>query len=194
MSDIAPNSASRPEPPSAIGSEATSLRESRAGVGPAPKEESASPSGSSAHPPPPVQPTSAPETLAAHGIRVRGWLVAAALAAVLTIAALVRSADTLPLFCLFRKVTTLPCPSCGMTHAFVAMGHGHWTDAWHANLAGPILYAVGWLALGLALAQGLSGRDVLAGLWRRTRRLAVPAVVVLMAVAWVENLLRRFAE
>jgi len=127
-------------------------------------------------------------------VRGRGWLVAAALAAVLGTASLFGSADTLPLFCLFRKVTTLPCPSCGMTHAFVAMGHSSWAAAWRANLGGPVLYATSWLTFALGVAQGLSGRDLLAGVWRRTRWFAVPAVLVLMGVAWAENLIRRFAE
>ena len=117
----------------------------------------------------------------------------AVLGAVLLVASLWPSADSLPLFCLIHLVTTVPCPSCGMTHAFVAMGHGNWQGAWQANLAGPALYVSAWIIFGLALRQALSNRDLLGAAWKRGRALLVPAVLTLMAFAWAANLVHRFS-
>jgi hypothetical protein len=35
--------------------------------------------------------------------------------------------------CLWRAVTHLPCPGCGMTHAVLAMARGHLRAAWAFN-------------------------------------------------------------
>ena len=51
--------------------------------------------------------------------------------------------------CPFKAVTGLPCPGCGMTHAFLALGRLDFAGAWAANpLAFPLaalaaLYAAG---------------------------------------------------
>jgi Protein of unknown function (DUF2752) len=33
--------------------------------------------------------------------------------------------------CPIRRATGCPCPTCGMTRAFLAIGHGEWSEAWH---------------------------------------------------------------
>lgn len=35
--------------------------------------------------------------------------------------------------CLFRSITGVPCPGCGLTHAAHLLLHGDWTGAWSAN-------------------------------------------------------------
>ena len=49
--------------------------------------------------------------------------------------------------CLWRAVTHLPCPGCGMTHALVAMAQGHVRAAWDSNprsvIVAPILVWTG---------------------------------------------------
>ncbi|HEY3266850.1 MAG TPA: DUF2752 domain-containing protein [Armatimonadota bacterium] len=49
--------------------------------------------------------------------------------------------------CAFRHFTGLPCPGCGMTHAFVAISHGMFAEAWHYNALSFAAYAGGlaWL-------------------------------------------------
>lgn len=51
------------------------------------------------------------------------------------------------ILCPFRAVLGLPCPSCGMTHAFVALGHGDLAAAWHYNALSAPLFAFGLLWL-----------------------------------------------
>jgi hypothetical protein len=46
-----------------------------------------------------------------------------------------------PVICPFRAVTGRPCPSCGMTRSWSAMGHGRLRDAGGKHLFGPITFA-----------------------------------------------------
>ena len=48
--------------------------------------------------------------------------------------------------CIFKVYAGLPCPGCGMTRAFIALGKGHvqeafyWHPLWPFVIIGPILY------------------------------------------------------
>ena len=44
--------------------------------------------------------------------------------------------------CAFKRMTGYPCPFCGMTRAFTAMGHGACAVAVRESPAGAILYLV----------------------------------------------------
>src|SRR5262245_44275259 len=48
--------------------------------------------------------------------------------------------------CNFRRLTGLPCPSCGMTTSFALLMHGDWAASLRANAVGTLL-AVFLLAL-----------------------------------------------
>ncbi|HEY3411631.1 MAG TPA: DUF2752 domain-containing protein [Armatimonadota bacterium] len=77
--------------------------------------------------------------------------------------------------CPFRGLTGLPCPGCGMTHAFVALAHGNIAAAWHYNALSLPLFAFGlfWL---MARLTGDSARPVLS---RRAEGILVIAALVL---------------
>ena len=91
--------------------------------------------------------------------------------------------------CPFLAVTGLPCATCGMTHAFVALAHGDLAAAWAASPLGALLAGGAWL---YAIAD--AGR-VLLGLPgprvppRAQRALAVAAVSA-AALNWAFLLLR----
>ena len=42
--------------------------------------------------------------------------------------------------CGFKNFTGLPCPGCGLTHSFCALGNGDITSAFGFNLLGPPLF------------------------------------------------------
>jgi hypothetical protein len=44
--------------------------------------------------------------------------------------------------CGFKNFTGLPCPGCGLTHSFCALGKGEVADAFGFNLLGPPLFLV----------------------------------------------------
>ncbi|MEJ1937304.1 DUF2752 domain-containing protein, partial [Nostoc sp. NIES-2111] len=45
------------------------------------------------------------------------------------------------LVCPIRHLTGIPCPTCGMTRSFMAIGRGNWSQALGEHLFGPILLA-----------------------------------------------------
>jgi hypothetical protein len=53
-----------------------------------------------------------------------------------------------PVLCPFRRVTGLPCPSCGLTRSWQAAGHGRLGDAVRSHPLGPLtMLAAAWIAL-----------------------------------------------
>jgi hypothetical protein len=78
--------------------------------------------------------------------------------------------------CLFRRVTGLPCPGCGMTRAFAHLAKGEWRAAVHDHPLAPLLAAevgMAWLVWG----------GIAAGLVRWPRRLVRTDRVVLANAA-----------
>ena len=56
--------------------------------------------------------------------------------------------------CLFRRLTGIPCPGCGMTRAFAHLAKGEWAAAARDHLlAYPLAAEIGllWLAWGVTL-------------------------------------------
>lgn len=127
-------------------------------------------------------------------LRTRGVLALGVTAAVLAASRVCADGDFGFAFCLFRRATSLPCPSCGMTRAFCALSHGDVVTAVERNAASPLVYAaVATIAL-FAAAQAASGRDWLGAAWSRVRRPLVKATLVAMSAAWTLNLAGRFGR
>jgi len=90
------------------------------------------------------------------------------------------SIEHLPSICPFYNLTGLPCPGCGLTRAFVCLGHGRWLESLHWHPLGWLVYAVFlllWLRSGLFLWRGLT-------LWpvtpRITGRLGMGAAALIL--------------
>ena len=86
----------------------------------------------------------------------------------------------LPSICPFYNLTGLPCPGCGLTRAFVCLGHGRWLESLHWHPLGLLIYGVFlllWLRNGLFLWRGLT-------LWpvtpRITGRLGMGAAALIL--------------
>ena len=88
--------------------------------------------------------------------------------------------------CVFHNVTGLPCPGCGMTRAFLAIGHANLVLAWNLNALSLPLYLGGLLWLGNELMAMAGGRTVR---FRRTtvNRASIVALGVVFAY-WVYRL------
>jgi len=94
--------------------------------------------------------------------------------------------------CLLRRTTGLPCPTCGMTRSFCAMGRGEVADAFQKHPLGPVLYALLAFVMVRSAAAAVRGRRLFAG----TARLLLWTVPVLLAAAvvlWVVRLWGMFA-
>ena len=65
-----------------------------------------------------------------------------------------------PVLCLFRQVTGRPCPSCGLTRSWQAIGHGRIGDGLAAHPFGPLtMLAAAWLASDASRERRLEGAD-----------------------------------
>jgi hypothetical protein len=80
-------------------------------------------------------------------------------AVVLTIASVLAPAadghgtrpSLMPVPCIWRSITGLPCPSCGLTSAFTWMARGKVVEAWRCSPLGPPAYILTWLLLAWSL-------------------------------------------
>jgi hypothetical protein len=115
------------------------------------------------------------------------------LAAVLVAAAVMPNPEHGPVLCAFRAITTIPCPSCGMTRAFHALAHGDLRAATAFNLASPFVYTAAWVGLALALAGICTDKELIARAWRKSKLVVAPLTIGLMVAAWIHNLVARFS-
>lgn len=83
--------------------------------------------------------------------------------------------------CLFRKLTDLECPGCGMTRATHALLHGNFVEAFQFNPVGIILFPIAMLALGIELLGWVRGKplpfQIKSGRWGAT-------IVAVVVIGW----------
>ena len=72
--------------------------------------------------------------------------------------------------CGFKNFTGLPCPGCGLTHSFCALGSGRIMDAFTFNLLGPPLFLVFVLVWIRSASVLLNGSNLVQVLDRTARR------------------------
>ena len=93
-------------------------------------------------------------------------------------------------FCLVRRATGYPCPGCGLTRSFCALGKGELSRSFHFHAVGPLLYVLtiaAWVRF-VAAVSGLHGAVARFDRIVMKSRI-VPIVLGLMLVAWVVTLL-----
>jgi hypothetical protein len=88
--------------------------------------------------------------------------------------------------CLFRRLTGVPCPGCGLTRSWAHLAKGEWSASLRAHPLGPLLaaeLAAAWLLWACAplAAAAVRLRDRAAG---AVDRLAVWHAVAFIAV-WI---------
>ncbi|MGI4789608.1 MAG: DUF2752 domain-containing protein [Janthinobacterium lividum] len=86
----------------------------------------------------------------------------------------------LPSICLFYNLTGLPCPGCGLTRAFVCIGHGQWRESLHWHPLGWLIYGIFgllWLRCGLFWILGITFLSMPP---HAVRRLSATACIVLL--------------
>lgn len=97
----------------------------------------------------------------------------------------------LPSLCMFRNITGLPCPGCGLTRSFVSAAHGDLALSLHFHRFGWLLILYTFLQMirhagWLALARRRPSIEHL-GLW--LDRGLIP-IAVLLVLNWFYNLAR----
>jgi len=96
----------------------------------------------------------------------------------------------LPKLCLFRNVTGIACPGCGMTRSLIATGHGHLENALAFHPLGPAIFVL--LAIGVVVGINdclPNPKCVLQGLKRLLR---IPLIICAagFAVVWILRLMQ----
>jgi hypothetical protein len=95
--------------------------------------------------------------------------------------------------CFFRKITGLPCPSCGITHSIVALMHGNLLDAIKANPLGLLMIILliifpFWIIVDLLLNENSFFRfynwiEVLF----KMKWIAIPSIALII-ILWIINI------
>lgn len=115
----------------------------------------------------------------------RARLVLPLASAVFAVSALWRPGE-LPgvVLCPFRAVTGIPCPGCGMTRAFCALGHGDLSGAFGYNALAPFVFAAALLVWAHALAAVLKLDAARAALERLKPTQRAATVMLAVTLAW----------
>lgn len=116
----------------------------------------------------------------------RRALVVLPLASAVFAVSAIWSPSELPGFvlCPFRALTGLPCPGCGMTRAFCALGHGDLSAAFGYNALAPFVYAAALLLWAHALATVLRFESARAALERLKPTQRAAGVLLALTLAW----------
>ncbi len=114
--------------------------------------------------------------------------------AVLLVAALLRLGltDLLPNMCPLRRLTGIPCATCGMTRAAAALSRGELAKASGFNIAAIPLALLLAVLMGLLAWEAVTDRAVVDPVWQRCSKPVTWFLVVLLLAAWGVNLHRYF--
>ena len=108
-----------------------------------------------------------------------------AIAAVLLLAARIVPFHLFPSVCGLRNATGLPCPTCGMTRAFVRVTHGDLDGALHVSPLGTVLaFAAAGFALWVLLRLTVLRRGWTLALTKRDKRVGAIAFGLVLALNW----------
>lgn len=93
----------------------------------------------------------------------------------------------LPGLCWFKTITGFPCPGCGLTRSFVAMGHMNPVGSFGYNPAGPVLFLLFMAQVPYRPIRMIFSRrhPLIFSTADRIGNRALILAVVLMAVFWL---------
>ena len=83
--------------------------------------------------------------------------------------------------CPFRRITGMPCPTCGMTRGVLALGRGDLLGALNFN---PMAIAALLLGAGWAVLRLILGRQPRLRLSKTVRRIALATLTFLFLANW----------
>ena len=90
--------------------------------------------------------------------------------------------------CMMRRLTWLPCPTCGLTRSFCDISRGCLGEAIVQHPLGPLFYALFALLLVRSTLIAATGRPVMNRL-ARVLVYMIPLFIILLVMAWIVRLL-----
>jgi hypothetical protein len=84
--------------------------------------------------------------------------------------------------CLFKHLTGVPCPTCGLTRGGVSLLKGRFVQAWLFN---PLLFTILVLLFAAVVIRLVFGRAVQIRLTQAEKIIALVSAGILLAVNWV---------
>ncbi len=92
--------------------------------------------------------------------------------------------------CIFRTITGIPCPSCGMTHSFVNIGHLKITDGFKYNIMGPFMYFFMLVGIIVLTFEIYFDRLIIYPIFKRYEKIILVGVFIFAVLSWGYNLYR----
>lgn len=91
--------------------------------------------------------------------------------------------DTIPHFCLFKNLTTLDCPACGITRAFCEISVGNFSEAYKLNSTSFIIisYIISQIPIRIILIYNENYRIKLHKLSKKASQL----ILIVLAINWI---------
>lgn len=123
--------------------------------------------------------------------RIEGVVIISVIGAIVLLSLLLDSTPNYFPLCIFHTVTGLPCPSCGMTRAFISLGHWDIRSALFFNPASILIYPAAWAGLIMALLQVVFKRKYIETIWNKSKRVLFPIILFIMALTWIYKLVSR---
>jgi hypothetical protein len=96
--------------------------------------------------------------------------------------------------CIFRNLTGLPCPSCGLTRAFCAFSQLDFHKAFGHYPLVPLAYAFWLTVIVSSFWTAASGMNLADRIWRKINRQVTAGAITLLAASWTFILIRHFHE
>lgn len=96
--------------------------------------------------------------------------------------------------CLFHHVTGIPCASCGMTRAFLDLGHGRFLSAIQHNLASPLVFLTACGLFVAAVLQVFQDEERMTQAWRKIKGVALPVLIGTLGIGWIWRLWMTFGH
>lgn len=90
--------------------------------------------------------------------------------------------------CLFKNILGIPCPICGMTRAFLFLGHGDIYEAVGLNILSPLVFSIVVILWLYSVIRIFIGNDLVVRLTQRERFLIYFVIGGLVITGWAYNL------
>jgi len=98
--------------------------------------------------------------------------------------------------CLMKRMTNIPCPSCGSTRSVLSLIHGDFLQALYINPFGIIIACIMLIAPIWILIDITTGKDSLLIFYRKTEillkqpKIAIPLVLFVL-INWIWNITKQ---